>query len=176
MEAQPSHVELAHEAVDAEGASFEAFFSAEWPRVVKALLLLTGSKEQAEDVAQGAFLKILERWDGLDHEADLEGYLFRTALNGYRSVYRRTKLAAKRVIAPARAATDPFEHVAERESAVRLLLALTPRQREAIVLTGIEGFGYRQAGAVLGIKESTVRSLVAQARAQFAKETDATDE
>jgi RNA polymerase sigma-70 factor, ECF subfamily len=175
MDARSRHVELAHEALDAEGGSFEAFFSAEWPRVVKALLLLTGSKEQAEDVAQGAFLRILERWDRLDHEADLEGYLFRTALNGYRSVYRRTRLAARRVLGPGRAAIDPFEHVAERESAVRRLLALTPRQREAIVLTGIEGFGYRQAAQVLGVKESTVRSLVAQARAQFAKEADATD-
>jgi RNA polymerase sigma factor (sigma-70 family) len=176
MEAAPRHVELGNEAVEAEELPFEAFFTAEWPRVFKALLLLTGSKEQAEDVAQGAFLKILERWDRLDHQADLEGYLFRTAMNGYRSVYRRTRVAARRVLTPGRAAIDPFEVVAERESAVRSLLALTPRQREAIVITGIEGFGYRQAGAVLGIKESTVRSLVAQARSQFAKETDATDE
>src|SRR5262245_37985341 len=95
MEAAPSHVDSGNEAGE---ASFEAFFSAEWPRVVKALLLLTGSKEQAEDVAQGAFLRILERWDRLDHEADLEGYLFRTALNGYRSIYRRTRLAARRVL------------------------------------------------------------------------------
>src|SRR5262245_50898453 len=104
MEAAPRHVELGNEAGEAGEASFEAFFSAEWPRVVKALLLLTGSKEQAEDVAQGAFLRILERWDRLDHEADLEGYLFRTALNGYRSIYRRTRLAARRVLTPGRVA------------------------------------------------------------------------
>jgi RNA polymerase sigma-70 factor (ECF subfamily) len=169
-------MEWAHEPVDAEKASFEAFFAAERPRLLKALLLLTGSREQAEDVTQGAFLKLLERWDRLDHGKDLEGYLFRTALNSYRSVYRRTRLAAKRVLAPGRAGIDPFEQVAQRESAVRLLLALTPRQREAMVLTGIEGFDYRQTGALLGVKESTVRSLIAQARARFAEETDTSDE
>ena len=50
---------------------------------------------------------------------------------------------------------------------MRLLLGLTQRQRAAIVLTGIEGFDYGQAGAMLGVKESTVRSLVSQARARF---------
>jgi RNA polymerase sigma factor (sigma-70 family) len=175
MEAQPRQIPLSHDAADAEKASFEAFFSAEWDRLFRALLLLTGSREEAEDVAQAAFLKMLERWGELDRLSDPQGYLYRTALNAYRSVYRRTRLAAKRVLTPGRAAADPFEQVAERESAVRLLLGLTPRQREAIVLTGIEGFDYRDAGALLGIKEATVRSLVAQARAQLAKETD-TDE
>ena len=52
---------------------------------------------------------------------------------------------------------------------MRLLLELTQRQRAAIVLTGIEGFDYGQAGAILGVDESTVRSLVSQARARFAK-------
>lgn len=176
MEAQSRQVELAQQPADTEMASFDAFFAAKWPRLLGAVVLLTGSKEEAEDITQGAFLKLLERWDTLDHETDLEGYLFRTALNGYRSLYRRTMLAAKRVLAPGRAGNDPFEHVAERDSAVRLLLTLTPRQREAMVLTGIEGFDYQQAGALLGVKESTARSLVAQARARFAEETDASDE
>jgi RNA polymerase sigma-70 factor, ECF subfamily len=175
MEARPRQIPLTPDAMDAEEASFEAFFAAEWSRLFRALLLLTGSKEEAEDVAQAAFLTMLERWDDLDRVSDLQGYLYRTALNAYRSLYRRARLAAKRVMAPGRAAIDPFEQVAERDSAVRLLLGLTTRQREAVVLTGIEGFDYRQAGAVLGVKESTVRSLVAQARAQFAKETH-TDE
>jgi len=176
MEAHPRHVELAQESVDAYRVSFEAFFAVEWARLLKALILLTGSKEQAEDIAQGAFLKVLERWDTLDHGSDVRGYLFRTALNDYRSLYRRARLAAKRVLAPGRAAIDPFEEIAERESAVRRLLALTPRQREAIVLIGVDGLDYVQAGALLGVNESTVRSLVAQARARLAKETDTDDE
>ena len=176
MEAQPRHVELTTEPVDTGAATFEAFFAAEWARLFRAVILLTGSKEEAEDIAQGAFLRLLERWDTFDRETDLEGYLFRTALNGYRSLYRRTKLAARRVLAPGRAGADPFEQVAERDSAVRLLLAPTPRQREAMVLTGIEGFSYQQAGELLGVKEATVRSLVAQARARFAKETETSHE
>ena len=71
MEAQPSRVKLVRETVDTEEASFEAFFAARWTRLFRALLLLTGNKHEAEDVTQGAFLKLLERWDELDHGADL---------------------------------------------------------------------------------------------------------
>ena len=63
-------------ALDPEDESFEAFFDAEWPRLFRALLLLTGNAHEAEDLTQGAFLKLLERWDALDHGADLQGYLF----------------------------------------------------------------------------------------------------
>jgi RNA polymerase sigma factor (sigma-70 family) len=172
METQPTPIALARAETDSGDASFESFFAAGWDRLFRALLLLTGSKHEAEDLAQGAFLKLLERWDRLDRSADLEGYLYRTALNGSRSLYRRSRLAAKRLLAPASAEADPFEQVAEREHAVQILLGLTQRQREAIVLTGIEGFTYPQAAEILGIKESTVRALVAQARARFAEETE----
>ena len=53
-EAQPRQVRLVRETVDAEEASFEAFFGAEWPRLFRALLLLTGNAHEAEDVTQGA--------------------------------------------------------------------------------------------------------------------------
>jgi DNA-directed RNA polymerase specialized sigma24 family protein len=79
MQAQPRQIPLTPDAVDAEEASFEAFFAAEWSRLFRALLLLTGSKEEAEDVAQAAFLTMLERWDNLDRVSDLQGYLYRTA-------------------------------------------------------------------------------------------------
>src|SRR5262245_36355234 len=176
MEAQPGPLEMAGDVLEAEDASFEAFFAAGWDRLFRALLLLTGSKQEAEDITQAAFLRLLERWDKLAHAPDLDGYLFRTALNEYRSIYRRSKLAARRVLSPGRGGADPFEEVADREEAVRLLLALTKRQREAIVLTGIDGFDYRQAGALLGVKESTVRSLVAQARTRFAQDPEVADD
>jgi RNA polymerase sigma-70 factor (ECF subfamily) len=175
MQAQPSRIELTPDAVEA-AATFEAFFAAERDGLFRALLLLTGSKQEAEDLTQGTFLKLLERWDRLGQDRDLKGYLFRTALNSYRSLYRRSRIAARRALARSEIGIDPFELVAERDTAVRLLLGLTRRQREAIVLTGIEGFDYRHAGELLGIKEPTVRSLVSQARARFAKEMETHDE
>jgi RNA polymerase sigma-70 factor (ECF subfamily) len=159
-----------------DDASFEAFFSKEWDRLFRAALLLTGSKQEAEDLTQGTFLKLLERWDALDPEGDLQAYLFRTALNAYRSLYRRSRLAAQRVLPWGRPGEDPFELVAERDLAVRSLLTLTPRQRAAVILTGVEGFDYEQTAAILGVKQTTVRVLVAQARARLERGTEARDD
>jgi RNA polymerase sigma-70 factor (ECF subfamily) len=149
--------------------TFEEFFAAQWERLFRALVLLTGSSQQAEDLTQDAFLKLYERWDRLGHVENLEGYVFRVALNAHRSLYRRSLLAAKRALPVGKAEEDPFERVSEQDRAVRFLLRLSERQRAAIVLTGIHGFGYVDAAAALGVKESTVRSLVAQARSRLSE-------
>jgi RNA polymerase sigma-70 factor (ECF subfamily) len=147
--------------------TFEEFFAAQWERLFRSMVLLTGSAQQAEDLTQDAFLRMLERWDRLDHVQNREGYLFRIALNAQRSLYRRSLLAAKRVLPPGAAEEDPSERVSEQEWAVGLLLRLPVRQRAAIVLTGIHGLDYPTAASALGVKEATVRSLVAQARARL---------
>jgi RNA polymerase sigma factor (sigma-70 family) len=174
MAAHPERLRLATFADERGDTSFEEFFAGQWGRLFRSLLLLCGNAQEAEDLAQSAFLKVLERWDSLRHD-ELEGYLFRIALNAYRSLYRRSLLAAKRVLVPASADDDPFEQIAAHQSAVRALLLLTPRQRAAIVLTGVEGFDYHATAALLGVKEATVRTLVSQARQRLAEEMETDD-
>jgi DNA-directed RNA polymerase specialized sigma24 family protein len=41
--------------------AFESFFNAEYPRLCQALLLLTGDRFEAENVAQEAMTRVLER-------------------------------------------------------------------------------------------------------------------
>jgi RNA polymerase sigma factor (sigma-70 family) len=174
MAAHPEPMRLVATAGEHADTSFEEFFAAKWGRLFRSLLLLTGSAQEAEDLTQGAFLRLLERWDSLRHD-DLEGYLFRTALNAHRSFYRRTLLGAKRTLVPGSAHDDPFEKVAAHEGAVQSLLRLTARQRAAIVLTGVEGCDYHTAASLLGVKEATVRALVAQARRRLATEMETDD-
>lgn len=42
---------------------FDAFFHAEYERLVRSLRLLLRSHQDAEDVAQESFVRVLERWD-----------------------------------------------------------------------------------------------------------------
>jgi RNA polymerase sigma-70 factor (ECF subfamily) len=143
--------------------SFEAFFEDQRPRLFRALLLVTRNAHEAEEILQDAFLKVWERWDRVRTFEDPTGYLYRTAMNGFRSRYRRTLLAARRTVRLA-PAEDPFDAVAAREDALRELGRLTPRQRAAVVLTELLGHSYDQAAEELGIKPGTVRVLVSQAR------------
>jgi RNA polymerase sigma factor (sigma-70 family) len=113
---------------------------------------------------QEAFVRLWERWDRVAHVEDPVGYLFKTALNLHRSALRRALTSARRSLRPP-AENEPFEEVIRRDEAVRSLAALTPRQRAAVVVTELLGYSSEEAGAILGIRPGTVRTLTSQARA-----------
>ena len=153
--------------------AFEEFFLDERGRLFRALLLVTHDAAEAEDLMQEAFVRVWERWDRVAGVEDPVGYLFRTAMNLYRSALRRALLAAKRSLRPS-AARDPFDQVAAVDEAVRALAVLTPRQRAAVVVTELLGFSSEEAGTILGIRPGTVRALTSQARTALhtSKESD----
>lgn len=151
-----------------DAPSFESFYVANERRLYRALFVVTGDRYEAEDLMQTAFCKVLERWDRVVSLDDPVGYLFRTAFNTHRSAVRRTMRAARRVVpwSPDRQAPPEPAEVAEmRDRAVRALGALTRRQREAVVLTALLGYGRNEAARIMGIRPATVRVLVSQARA-----------
>lgn len=144
--------------------SFEEFFLEQHDLLYRALFFITGSADEADDLAQEAFVKLWERWDRIDRIDDPTAYLFRVALNGFRTRLRRAKAATRRVL-PTVHARDPFDEIELREDVRRLLAALPARQRAALVLTEIIGYDSAQAGSILGIRATTVRVLASQGRA-----------
>jgi len=103
---------------------------------------------------QDAFQKLWERWDRIDRIADPKAYLFRVALNGSRMRARAARRAARRLarIAPS---SDPFDEVSLREDVRQMLLDLSPRQRAALLLLDMYGYGSEQAARILGVRPST---------------------
>jgi DNA-directed RNA polymerase specialized sigma24 family protein len=74
MRAEGEVVSFPTERVEAR-AQFDTFVEDEHERLYKALYFVTGSREDAEDLAQDAFLKLWERWDEIDRISDPTGYL-----------------------------------------------------------------------------------------------------
>ena len=144
--------------------SFEEFFEGEHRDLYGALRLLARDGHEAEELMQDAFLKLLERWDRVRALEDPAGYLYRTALNLFRSRRRRIRVTLARVVRPA-PARDEMAEVESREAVVRALAPLTPGQRAAVVLTDVLGLTSEEAGEALHIKASTVRVLAARGRA-----------
>lgn len=150
--------------------SFEGFYMANERRLLRALFVLTASRDEAEDLAQHAFCRVWERWDRVAALDDPTGYLFRTAFNAHHSAGRRAVRAAKRAVevvahampAPAPA---PADVAADRDHVARALAQLTPRQREAVVLTQLLDCDAGHAARIMRIRPATVRVLVSQARA-----------
>ena len=150
--------------------SFEEFYEATSRHLFTALCLVTGNRQEAEEIAQDAFVRVFERWDYVGGLEDPTGYLFRVSMNVFRSRYRRASLALRRVLYLAPDATDDLAAVETHDAVVRLLLGLDPKQRAAVLLTSILDYSAEEAGRMLGLRASSVRSLTTRARARMKHE------
>ena len=108
-------------------------------------------------------MRIWERWDAVAVMRNPTGYLYTTALNTWRMRYRSAVRAARRSFSSS-APTDPFAEIDMREDVRNSLAGLTSRQRAALVLTEMLGYSSRDAAAVLGVRDSTVRVLANHGR------------
>lgn len=142
---------------------FDTFMEEEHERLYRALYFVTGSREDAEDLSQEAFMKLWERWNTIEEIEDPTGYLFRVALNGFRMRRRRAAMALRRHV-PLAGPRDEFVDAEMRTDVRRLLLALTPRQRAALLLMDLLGYRSEEAARILRVRPSTVRNLASQGR------------
>ncbi len=148
---------------------FDTFVMEEHERLFKALYFVTGSREDAEDLSQEAFLRLWERWGEIDRITDPTAYLFRIALNGFRMQRRRAATALRRRVL-ARDDRDEFAEAEVRADVRQLLLGLSPRQRAALLLVDLLGYPSEQAASILRVRPSTVRNLASQGRAALSAE------
>ena len=156
----------------AAAPTFDALFAEHHERLFRALYLIVGNAQEAEELMQDAFLRVLERWDRIDEPA---GYLYRTAMNATRSRFRRLKVAARKTLSMG-PAEDPFELADLRDQMVRALHALPERQRAALVLVDLLDYRSDDAAGLLGVTPSTVRSLASHGRAALRLSLEADDD
>ena len=150
-------------ATASEPSRFEELFSSEQQRLFGALCLITRNRSEAEDIGQEAFVRVLEKWDRVASMTDPVGYLYRVAMNIFRSRYRRARIAAEHIFATRE--PDPMSGIEERDVVVRMLDLLNPKQRAALVLTELLDYTSDEAGQVMGMSGSSVRVLTTRARA-----------
>ncbi|HYT79636.1 MAG TPA: sigma-70 family RNA polymerase sigma factor [Actinomycetota bacterium] len=154
--------------------TFEALFEAERDGLFGALVLITGDRHEAEELAQDAFLAVWERWDRVGAMDNPTGYLYRTAMNVFRKRRRRAALAVRRAVGLIHA-EDAFAAADARQMVARALAGLSRRQRAALVLTELLGFTSDEAGRALGITPVTVRVLASQGRATMKHSLERSD-
>jgi RNA polymerase sigma-70 factor (ECF subfamily) len=145
---------------------FEDFFESESRQLSKAMYLLTGDRQEAEDLAQDAFVRVYERWTKVQAMESPVGYLYRTALNLWR---RKRKRRAGPDPWPNPAEQDPATGTETRSEVIRLLLSLSPEQREAIVLVEWLGMTAEEAGRSLRIDAASIRGRIHRAREALRK-------
>jgi RNA polymerase sigma-70 factor (ECF subfamily) len=143
-------------------------------RLFRAAWALTGSREDAEDLVQETYERVLRRPRFLRNEDDL-GYLYRalrhTYFNARRAASRRPQIVAELddvQAASSRADVQP-ERAAETNLALEAVAALPQPMREALVAVDVLGLSYAEAGKALGVHENTIPSRLARARLKVAE-------
>ncbi len=154
----------APEAQRVEELQFEDFFRREYPNLVRSLYLLTTSLPEADELAQEAMARAFERWDRVRAMESPGGYVHQTAVNLNRKRLRHLRVRARRVTTPPVSKDEPEIAMlsADLGDALR---SLPLGQREAFLLVEWLGLSSDEAGRVLGIEGSSVRSRVHRARA-----------
>lgn len=160
-----------------DAQAFEDLVRRHERRVFRLLLRMLGSREEAEDVAQEAFLSLHRHGHRFRREARFSTFVYRVAanaaLNRRRTLGRnrnrvnelKTQQEAGFDLPPA--PRDPEDAAAGSETQAlvqRALLDLPRDLRIAVVLYDIEGQSYQEVAQVLGIPEGTVKSRIHRAR------------
>jgi RNA polymerase sigma-70 factor, ECF subfamily len=138
-------------------------------RLYRAAWALCGRREDAEDLVQDTYARVLAKPRLLRGGDDL-AYLLRVLRNTHVS---RLRSAARRpvserpldegAVADRTDASDPEAVLAAREL-FAVIAALPPGQRDALVAIDVAGLSYREAGRALRVKEATVTTRLHRAR------------
>ncbi len=160
----------------ARDLDFEAFFDAEYERLLRTMYLLCRDVEEARDLAQEAMARAFERWDRVRSAERPSAYLYRIAFNLRRSALRRAAVALRHRAGEPAGQVDPGEIAERRDELLRALRALPRGQLEALLLVAWTGLSSEEAAAVLGIDPASVRGRVHRARLALRARTEVEDD
>ena len=143
-------------------------------RLFRAAYALCGSREEAEDLVQETFVRVLRKPRFLHRDDDL-AYLLKvlrnTWINAYKERQRRPKTvefdeSTDFVVDPG---ADPGVSVAEVQALYAAVYELSPPLRDTLVAVDILGLSYKQAAQALRVRQGTIMSRLHRARDGVAK-------
>jgi RNA polymerase sigma-70 factor, ECF subfamily len=126
--------------------------------------------EAAEDATQEVFVKMMKHANQFQGDAKLSTWLFSITANWCRDYLRKADnkpKEAEEVLITLPALTEsPEQRLEQKEDERRVqraLSALTPEQREAILLSRYQGLSYAEIAQIAGCSEGAVKTRVFRA-------------
>ncbi|MEZ5419701.1 MAG: RNA polymerase sigma factor [Vicinamibacterales bacterium] len=145
---------------------FDGLYRHHAPHVWRYVRHLSGDAALADDITAETFVRVWQTRDRLRHET-IRAFLFAIARNLYVSGVRARWRAAALEDVHADPAPDPETRARVRDDQARLeraLAALSPADREPLVLRAIEGLSYEAIGQVMDLLPGTAKVRVHRAR------------
>ena len=153
-------------------AAFEEVFRRYYATVYRVLLRLTGTPEEAEDLAQETFLRLYQRPLEIREDTNLGGYLYRIATNlGFNAIRSRQRSRHRwrrwaglewPTGRSAPSAASEAEARSEAETVRRVLAELPERDRTVLVLR-YSGVSYAEIAAAINVRPGSVGTILARA-------------
>ncbi|MFP3948671.1 MAG: RNA polymerase sigma factor [Gemmatimonadota bacterium] len=155
---------------------YDEIFTRYYPVIHRYSFRLTGDVDEADDVAQEAFVRMIRR-SVTGKPPDLRSWLFRTALNLVRDRSRVRSNRQRLLQENPDSAVNPEEPEppdrrtsrAEDIRRVRRVLHSLPERDRVLLVMREEGFKYGEIAEAVGVAPGSVGTLLARAQDRFAK-------
>lgn len=154
-------------------ADLERIYREHHQRVLRAAYRITGSVDDAQDVLQTVFLRLVRREGGSPLSDSPGGYLHRAAVNAALDVMRSRQAARSTPLAevepmiaePPERGPDRRQDAGEIRELVRNALArMSAKAAEVFVLRYFEGYGNHEIAKMLGTSRSTINVILHRTR------------
>ncbi len=160
---------LVDRATRGDPAAFDALVRRHLPGALVAAERLLGDRADAEDLVQDAFLRALDRLPLLDPNRPFGPWFFtllrNLGINQLRAKrVRHTEPELLDAASPDALPDEEMERAEVRERFDAALAALTPRQREIVMLFEVEGWKGAEIAEHLGLTPENVRWHLHQAK------------
>ncbi|MFN2432670.1 MAG: RNA polymerase sigma factor [Gemmatimonadota bacterium] len=180
--AVPSDHDLVRAALAGSERAFRTLVERYQRGVLSLVARIVGNREDAEDVAQEAFVKAFTKLDTFDPAYKFSNWLFKIAHNTALDALR--KRGSEPAPAPSDdAEADPLERIADprapapdesaelaefRTDVEAALGRLRPEYRAVVVLRHLEGRAYEDIADILELPLGTVKTFLFRARRELA--------
>jgi RNA polymerase sigma-70 factor (ECF subfamily) len=176
--------ELVERARHGEAAAFEALVTRHHPAARRAAIAALGSADDADDVAQEAWIAAHARLGDFQGASSFRTWLLAIVWNKALDRRRQVGRWLRRMVSldfssaggfakfsePSEGRPSPERRVLGdelSEQAARLVRALPAKLRDPLLLIGSGDYSYDEVGAMLGIPAGTVKWRVSEARRQM---------
>jgi RNA polymerase sigma-70 factor (ECF subfamily) len=142
-------------------------------RLYRAAWAITGAREDAEDLVQETYERVLRRPRQIARAEDalpyLLGVLRNTWVDTVRSRARRPTVALDTEAVDRIEGASPLDRVAARE-VFETVAALPPEWRDTLAAVDVAGLSYAEAATALGVPIGTIMSRLSRGRERVAKQ------